>query len=198
MSLSLRRATREDAAALLAIYAPFVADTVVSFEYEVPSVEEFAGRITSISAFYPYLVCTDGDRPVGYAYANRQPRRAAYQWNAELSVYVSPAYQRRGVGRAFYLCLAELLRRQNICTLYAVIVHPNEKSERFHRQFGFTLAGIERNAGYKAGVWRDVATYTLPLCGYAEQPRPILPVGALGDAAFEGILSEGARAFTRE
>ena len=95
---TIRRAKMEDAQALLAIYAPYVTDTPVTFEYEVPSLGEFTGRIQSVSADYPYLVCERDGTAIGYAYAHRYKERAAYQWDAELSVYLSGESRGQGLG----------------------------------------------------------------------------------------------------
>ena len=106
----IRLARLEDARALLSIYAPYVTGTSVTFEYEAPSLEEFTGRVKSILADYPYLVCERGGEIVGYAYAHRYKERAAYQWDAELSVYLNEMHHGRGVGRALYGALIEMTR----------------------------------------------------------------------------------------
>ena len=87
-NLGFRRAKLSDAERLLEIYSPYVIETAITFEYDVPSVEEFRGRIEDISSEYPYIVCTYKDEIIGYAYAHRHMERAAYQWNAELSIYL--------------------------------------------------------------------------------------------------------------
>ena len=106
----------EDGAALLAIYGEYI-DTAITFEYTLPTQEEFDRRIETISADYPYLVAREGERPVGYAYAHRQMERAAYQWNAELSVYLDRATVSRGLGKRLYGALMEILRLQQIRTI---------------------------------------------------------------------------------
>jgi len=101
----IRPATLEDASQILSIYAPFVENTCVTFEYDAPSLSAFEMRMQGILAAYPYLVCLQGDRIVGYAYASRPKERAAYQWNAELSVYIAPDHHRKGIGAAMYRAL---------------------------------------------------------------------------------------------
>ena len=111
MEVTIRMAAPEDAAALVAIYAPYVEVTAISFEYTVPTVEEFAGRIRKTLERYPYLVAEAGGKIVGYAYASPFHSRAAYQWAAECSIYVEQSCRQSGVGRRLYTALEELLRR---------------------------------------------------------------------------------------
>ena len=106
---TIRQAAERDAAALLDIYALYIRDTVITFEYDVPTAEEFAARIGETAALHPYLVCERDGKPVGYAYAHRIRERAAYDWAAELSIYLAPAAQGQGVGTALYRCLIDLL-----------------------------------------------------------------------------------------
>lgn len=154
----IRFARTEDAPALLNIYAAYIG-TSITFECTLPTEQEFANRISAISKDYPYLVCQEGDRSVGYAYAHQQMERAAYQWNAELSVYLEPSYTSKGLGRRLYTLLIELLRLQGIRTVYAGVTIPNEKSEGFHRSMGFTRLGTYHSTGFNAGAWHDVAWF---------------------------------------
>lgn len=137
MKYTLRLAKPDDAEKLLEIYAPFVisndrALSDVSFEYEVPSVEEFTERIKNISAAYPYIVCEHDGRLLGYVYAHPYIQRAAYQWGAEVTVYLAPAGQGRGLGKVMYEALEALLRLQGIVVTYACITASNEHSVKMH------------------------------------------------------------------
>lgn len=170
----IRKVTEADAQALLDIYAPYVA-TPITFENEVPTVEEFARRIREIAAFYPYLVCEVEGRIVGYAYAHRQMERAAYQWNAELSVYIDEAFAGRGIGKQLYTRLIELLKRQHVKTLYALITLPNEASIALHRSFGFQEVGVWRQTGYKCGRWHDVMWMDLHIASMEGEPEALEP-----------------------
>src|SRR5699024_8276889 len=114
----IRRAAESDAPALLDIYAPYIRDTAITFEYDVPTAEEFVARIADILKTHPYLVCEQDGKPVGYAYAHRIRERAAYDWAAELSIYLAPEAQGQGVGTALYRCLVDLLAMQNLRILY--------------------------------------------------------------------------------
>ncbi len=170
----IRKVTEADAQVLLDIYAPYVA-TPITFENEIPTVEEFARRIREIAAFYPYLVCEVEGRIVGYAYAHRQMERAAYQWNAELSVYIDAAFAGQGIGKQLYTRLIELLKQQHVKTLYALITLPNEASIALHRSFGFQEVGVWRQTGYKCGRWHDVMWMDLHIASMEGEPEALEP-----------------------
>ena len=153
---AFRFAAPADSAALLKIYGEYL-DTPITFECALPSEAEFAGRIAAVGREYPYLVCLEKGRIVGYAYAHRQAERAAYQWNAELSVYLDRSCTSRGLGRRLYGALIDILRLQGIRTVYGCVTVPNEKSEGLHQALGFRRLGTYRSTGYKCGAWRDVA-----------------------------------------
>jgi len=163
---ALRFVTDEDAEEILGIYTPYVTGTCVSFETEVPDLENFRERVRKISEAYPYLVCEFDGKVIGYAYASRHGERAAYKYSVNVSVYVSPEHQRQGVGRMLYLRLFELLLKRGFYTAYAGITVPNEKSEKLHRSLGFNLVGIYHNVGYKHGKWLDVMWLEKPLREY--------------------------------
>lgn len=185
----IRFARSEDAQALLDIYAQYI-HTPITFEYELPSAAEFARRISSTLADgYPYLVCQDGDEVLGYAYAHRLGERAAYQWNAELSIYLSSRAAGRGLGTALYLTLMDLLRLQGVKTVCGIVTRPNPASEGLHRALGFRLTGVREKAGYKNGTWHDVMWLEKPLGTYGPQPSPVLPVGQLPRDAVERVLN---------
>lgn len=195
----IRFATEQDAPALLSIYTPYVKDTVITFEYDVPSIEEFARRIREITAFYPWLVWEQNGRIVGYAYAHRHKERAAYQWGCELSVYLSPDARGQGIGTALYQALIQILALQNVYNLYACITLPNEASQRLHKAMGFTFAGTWHHTGYKLGAWHDVGWYE-KTCGQLSEnaqgretalpalPKPLVSVHDLNAAVLDSIL----------
>jgi L-amino acid N-acyltransferase YncA len=154
-----------DGAACAAIYAPFVTETVVSFEERAPSAEEFAGRIERGSRTHPWLVLEDAGRVVGYAYANAHHERAAYRWAADVAIYVDAVHRRRGAGRRLYTALLGLLRAQGLRVACAGITLPNDASVALHRAVGFEHVGTYRAIGWKAGAWHDVAWWQLRLSG---------------------------------
>ena len=173
MTATIRMATEADAAAVASIYAPFCEKTAISFEYKAPTTVEMAERIRTVTRL-PWLVLDDNGALAGYAYATQHRERAAYGWSVDTTVYVSPNYQRRGVGRALYTALFELLRMQGYYKVYAGITLPNRASIGLHQSLGFEPVGIYRGVGYKLGAWHDVAWYQLSL--QPEQPQPAAPL----------------------
>ena len=168
----IRVATGEDASAILAIYAPNVTQSYISFELEPPTLEEMRSRILGTLATHPWLVL-DGERGLaGYAYASAHRERLAYQWSADVSCYVHPEARRRGVGQALYRALLRALAGQGYCNAYAGIALPNEASVRLHESVGFTPVGVYRGVGYKQGAWRDVGWWHCRLGELPGNPAP--------------------------
>ena len=167
--MTIRDARRSDVPAMLAIYAPFVEHTAVSFEYDVPTEAEFARRLEEHQAAFPWLVCEENGRVMGYAYAGRAFERAAYGWNAEISCYLAPELRGRGVGRRLYARIEEILTRLGYYKLFAVVTSANAPSVAFHRALGFRDAACFRNVGYKQGGWYDVLWLEKTLC---DRPEP--------------------------
>jgi L-amino acid N-acyltransferase YncA len=155
--MPIRDATERDAEACAAIYAPYVADTAITFEYDPPSVAEMARRITAARRTHAWVVLEDGDRVVGYAYAGPYKERAAYRWTCEVSVYLESGRRRGGAGRALYEALFDRLAERGFRTLVAVMTLPNDASEGLHGALGFEPVGVFRRVGWKHGAWRDVA-----------------------------------------
>jgi L-amino acid N-acyltransferase YncA len=173
--MQVRRATVEDAASCAEIYAPFVRDTVVSFEAVPPTVEEMADRIRAAQARHDWLVLVDSsgspDRVVGYAYGGTWRARAAYRFTCELGVYLAPQARGRGGGRMLYEALLERLAELGYRTVVAGMTWPNPASEALHLALGFEPAGVMRRVGWKHDAWHDVAFFQRPL----EGPDPAAP-----------------------
>jgi len=165
--MDIRLATLTDAPQICAIYRPYVEDTFISFETEAPTEAEMAERMRKVTARLPWLICEEAGRILGYAYASRHHERAAYQWSVDVSVYLQRDQHRRGLGRALYTGLFELLVLQGYYTAYAGITLPNAASVGLHESFGFEPVGIYRNAGFKFGSWHDVGWWQKPLRPYA-------------------------------
>jgi phosphinothricin acetyltransferase len=182
---TIRFACAEDAAAIQAIYAPYVVNTAISFETTPPSVEEMAVRILKTTLKYPWLVYIaedpSGSTLAGYVYASAHRERAAYQWSVDVSVYVAPHFQRRNIGRGLYTTLFELLRAQGIVNAYAGIALPNAGSVGIHEAMGFKAIGVYHQVGYKLGQWHDVGWWSLRLAEPDREPQPPCPASDLVD-----------------
>ena len=159
----IRSANPDDAEALLDIYAYYVTNTAISFEYEVPSIEEFRNRINKTLQKYPYLVAEEEGIIVGYAYAGDFVGRAAYGHCCELTIYLRRSDKGRGHGRKLYEALEKQLKEMGIKNMYACIGDPIEEdeyltrnSEDFHRHLGFTKVGEFYKCGYKFGRWYNM------------------------------------------
>ena len=179
--MKIERVTEKDAAALLEIYAPYVERTAISFEYEVPSVEEFRGRIRSISARYPYIKAAAEDGTIlGYAYAGAFKSRAAYDWAVETTIYVRRECRGKGVGRALYEALERSLKGMGICNLNACIAytaHPDahltNDSMLFHGKLGYELVGTFHHCGYKFDSWYDMIWMEKIIGAHLENQPPV-------------------------
>ena len=188
--LKIRFATDRDAVGIHDIYAPYVALTSVTFEYDTPRPFEMKRRINSICNKYPYLVCEAEDGQIaGYAYAHPFFTRAAYAWDAELSVYIRDDFQRCNIASALYYAVIELLKKQGFCNAFARVTVPNEKSLAFHTAFGFTSVGVLHNAGYKLNEWHDVTILEKSLCEDSTRaPHEIIPITSIPKEEAEKIF----------
>lgn len=156
----VRTAAVDDAERLLEIYAPYVQNTAITFEYDVPSLPEFQSRIRETLKKYPYLVLEDENGIQGYCYAGPFKTRAAYSRSCELSIYTDCHAHGKGYGRALYEAMEEKLRQMGMLNMYAVIASPVEEdeyltrqSEQFHAHMGFVRAAVFHLCGYKFGRW---------------------------------------------
>lgn len=166
--MDIRLATIKDAKDILNIYSFYVENTNISFEYEIPSLEEMENRICNTLKNYPYIIATVHNKVIGYAYASAYHSRKAYDWDCELSIYVDEAYHGQNVAKTLYETLINILKIMNIQNVYACIVHPNVKSEAFHHRLGFKDVGIFTKSGYKFGKWHDVIWMEKAIGNYKE------------------------------
>ncbi len=153
----------QDAAALCAIYNYYVEKTTITFEETRVPVDEFAKRITDITASYPWLVVEDGDEILGYGYAATWKPRSAYRYCVESTLYLAQSAMGKGYGTALYLRLIDELKRRGIHSILAGIATPNEPSFALHRKLGFEQVGLLKQVGKKFDVWLDVAYWELIL-----------------------------------
>ena len=178
--MQIRCATPADAEALLGIYAPYVEKTAITFEYDVPTHEEFAARVVRTLEEYPYLVAEgEGGRILGYAYAGRLKARRAFDWAVETSIYLAGDARGRGIGRALHDALAGELACMGVTNLYALIAatedegdpHLDDGSIRFHERMGYREAGRLRACGHKFGRWYDLVFMELDIAAHTS-PAP--------------------------
>lgn len=161
--IMIRNAEKEDAEKILAIYSYYVKNTAISFELDVPSLDEFQGRIVRTLERYPYLVLEEKGVILGYAYAGVFKNRAAYDHCCEVSIYVERHAKGRGYGRMLYEALETALKKAGILYLYACIADPvtedeylTRNSEHFHSHLGYTMVGQFHNCGYKFNRWYNM------------------------------------------
>ncbi len=163
MSIEIRPVTTADTDELLEIYRPYVTETAITFEYDVPSADEFRTRIENILKKYPYLAAVKNNEVIGYAYAGTFKTRAAYAYNVEVTIYIKKEHRRSGVGKILYAELERLLKKQGITNLYACIACTETEDEyltndsiKFHQRMGYRLIGTFKQCGYKYNRWYDM------------------------------------------
>jgi len=178
-SIIIRMATKSDAKEILAIYAPYVRDTAITFEYDIPGIDDFKGRITHTLEKYPYLVAVLENRVVGYAYASTFKGRTAYDWSVEMTVYVNQNSKVNGIGKKLYLSLEKILKKQNIINMYACISYPNPESVEFHKHMGYKTVGYFTKCGYKLGNWYDMIWMEKMIGEHQDSPNKVIPISQL-------------------
>lgn len=180
MSFLIRAATTADAAAVAAIYAPYVDKLSVSFEQRAPSPKEMARRIETITETYPWLIAESDGEVVGYAYGMRFRERWAYRFTVETAIYIAAHRQREGIGRRLYMALIRTLSAQGFTQAVATITLPNDNSIEMHEAVGFKRGGVWRSVGFKGGEWRDVGLWQRSLAlmePEPDEPKPFNEVG---------------------
>ena len=175
----IRIARPEDAPALREIYAPYVKNTARTFEYDVPTVEEFRGRIENTLKKYPYFVCERNGEIIGYTYASMYRVRAAYIYDAEPSIYVKEEARGVGAGRELYEALENALSLQHVVNVYASVASIDVEDEylthsslRFHEHLGYTKVGTFKNCGHKFGRWYDMTWMSKSIRKHTADPAP--------------------------
>lgn len=188
MTLPIRVARDDDAAAIHAIYAPSITYGVATFETVLPGVDAMAARIRAKLQHYPWLVWDEGGQVLAYAYAGRFRERAAYDWIAETSIYVRADAQRRGIARRLYGVLLDVMRAQGMTQAVGVITLPGTASVAMHETMGFTPAGVWRQSGYKLGQWWDVGVWQKELQAATNPPAPVAPFPQMAPARLRALL----------
>lgn len=180
-NISIRIAAESDAAAIAAIYAPYVENTAITFEYTAPSPAEICLRMKNTMKKYPYIVAECGSETVGYAYAGALNTRKAYDHCAEVSIYIKNDMKKSGIGKKLYTALEELLKKQNIMNLYACIAYPDTEdeyltrnSEEFHAHLGYSLIGEFHKCGYKFGKWYNMVWMEKTIGTHESKPKDVI------------------------
>lgn len=186
--MPIRLATSEDTKQILDIYSNYI-DTNITFEYSLPSIEEFEKRIKNIIKVYPYLVYEEDKKILGYAYAHSFMEREAYKWDAELSIYMDYNYKSKGLGKKLCIALINILKYQGFKTLYSRVTSGNVASEKFHDYFEFKKCGILYNTGYKLSKWHDVIIYEKQINEYDETPKDIIKIKDIDRDTLKTIIS---------
>jgi len=191
MSIIIRPATEQDAKELLSIYAPYVEHTAITFEYTIPTEEEFAERIKNTSKRFPYLVAEADGKAVGYAYASAFHVRKAYEHSVESSIYVRSDERGHGIGKQLYGTLESALIAQGFLNMNACIAYTEKEDEfltnesvDFHGSLGFTLVGRFHKCGYKFGRWYDMVWMEKHIAPHTDTPPAIREVGEAYGAVF--------------
>jgi phosphinothricin acetyltransferase len=187
MSVAIRLASADDAAAIAAIYRPYVEGSHFTFEEVPPDAEEIAARMAN--PIHPWLVADEDGRMLGYASTSPMRNRAAYRWSVETGIYLEPVAQGRGVGRELLGAHIDLLEQQGFVTAIAGIALPNDASVAVHEKLGFTLSGIERGVGFKLRQWVDVGRWQRDLAPHGTEPaepRPFAEIAVRCGSASPG------------
>ena len=186
----IRLALPADAEGILAIYAPYITDTSFTFESEVPSVNDFSKRIIAYLDNWPWLVCEMNGIIAGYAYGSKYRERIGYQWCVECSVYIHDNFQRKGIAKALYTALLDILKKQGYRNVYAVINLPNDRSVKLHEACGFKWFADYENVGYKLGKWKTVGWWQLVINEYSDEPSPPVKFSELDKDQVEKIIEK--------
>ncbi len=182
----IRQATERDSERILEIYSPYIENTTITFEIDVPTIAEFTQRVKNISSYYPYLVYVTDEKIVGYAYASLYRDRPAFRFDVEVSIYLDTSCTGNGVGSKLYDKLFELLKMQGFYNAYSGITMPNNGSEALHKKFGFSEIGIYTCAGFKHGGWHDVKWLQKQIRPYDTNPKEVVPIYNLPSNAVSG------------
>lgn len=191
-NVTLRIARVSDAHELLALYVPYVEETAISFETEVPSLEEFTQRMIKRLPQYPYIVAQSGGELLGYAYLSPFVGRAAYSWAAETTIYLRRDCRKMGIGKMLYTALESLARAQGIINLEACIgwtdepdEHLTNNSAEYHAHLGYRMVGRFYKCGYKFGTWYDMVWMEKLIAEHTDTPQDIIPFSKLSAEALK-------------
>lgn len=190
--IKIRAASPEDAPALLRVYAPYVKNTAITYEYDVPSVDEFRKRIETTLKRFPYLVLERGGEIIGYAYAGPLHSRPAYDWSVETSLYLSENVRGGGLGRLLHDALENVLREQGFLNMNACIAYPEKEDEyltrnsaEFHAHLGYLMIGGFTKCSYKFRRWYGMVWMEKLIGEHLEDQPPVTPFPQIREVIFE-------------
>ncbi len=196
--MEIRVATAEDAESIQSIYAPYVEKTAITFEYDVPCIDDFRQRIINTVKEYPYLVAVEQGKIIGYTYAGSFHVRAAYRHSAEVSIYLHEEWHKKGIGKQLYQELENRLIRQNVFILYACITTTQRDDDEnltdasvcFHKKMGYTAVGKHNLCGYKFNKWYSVIWMEKLIADRAVNPDAFIPFSELNTqtSSCEGMI----------
>lgn len=178
----VRSAAPADAERIAEIYAYYVENTAITYEYSAPDADEIRRRMAETMRKYPYIVIERDGAVQGYAYASALKERAAYGWSCEVSIYLDRGARGGGLGRMLYADLEKRLRGMGILNIYACIAYPKQNDEyltdnsaRFHEHFGFVTVGHFHNCACKFGRWYDMVWMEKAADAYPDAPAAVKP-----------------------
>ncbi|HIT90167.1 MAG TPA: N-acetyltransferase [Candidatus Merdenecus merdavium] len=184
----IRDIEKKDMNRVLDIYSPYIRNSIITFEYDVPSVSIFCDRVERVIGQFPWLVCEIEGKIAGYAYASHYRERTAFSWDCELSIYLDPAFSGRGIGKVLYSRLIELVTMQGYFQAYALVSLPNIRSEKLHESLGFEFEGRLKNVGYKLNQWIDLGQYVKRLKPLDDPGSFPMPYNTLNKRKIKDIL----------
>ena len=186
----IRLARPADARQVAAVYSYYVATSTASFDAEAPSSEHFLRMMPPLESIYPFIIFTQGDEILGYAYARPISSKAGYSWSVESTIYLRDDVLGRGLGTLLYRALTETLRYQGFLNCYACVTVPNEASHKLHTHFGFKRVGLWPRAGYKFGQWYDAEWLCLSLAAHIEKPAPVTPISRVPEQELRNLYND--------
>jgi len=193
-NISIRTASVDDAKELLEIYSPYVEKTAITFEYDVPDLQEFTDRISKTLQKYPYIVAEQEGEILGYAYAGAFKGRAAYDWAVEMTIYLKENRRKTGLGKRLYQVMEQICKAQNIISLYACIgcpeiedQHLTMNSVQFHSHMGYRIVGEFHKCGYKFGQWYNMVWMEKIIGSHDPVPAPLISFPDLNTSVLHKI-----------
>ena len=189
MKHNIRLAKISDSENILKIYEPYIKNTVISFEIEVPMIKDFSNRIEKIIDKYPFIVYEIDNSIVGYAYASQHRERVAYLYDVDVSIYLLPEYHGKNISHKLYNCLFALLSKLGYVNAYAAYTEPNIKSFKFHQKFGFSIIGTHHKTGYKFGKWHDVTWLEKTINEHINKPKNVLSINEISPEIINQIFT---------